>query len=34
MMTCLLQDDAYALVADFLTPGANLNAGQLNGMCV
>jgi len=25
------EDDAYALVADFLTPGANLNAGQLNG---
>ena len=25
------QDDAYTLVADYLTPGADLNAGQLNG---
>jgi len=25
------KDDAYELVADFLTPGANLNTGQLNG---
>lgn len=25
------EDDAYSLVADYLTPGANLNAGQMNG---
>jgi len=25
------EDDAYTLVADYLTPGADLNAGQLNG---
>jgi hypothetical protein len=24
-------DDAYVLVADYLTPGANLNTGQING---
>ena len=25
------EDNAFSLVADYLTPGANLNAGQLNG---
>jgi len=25
------EDDAYKLVADYLTPGANLNSGQMNG---